>query len=202
MGPMQNRLVQGQQNLELKRLTGILAVGICFTVFVAMLLNRSGRGIRTSSAHPQTVASPETQLAAATAPVALSSVEFRSAEAIRPAPNRAQAKAPRGDRYGMEAAGLQLIAEGALLHFRYKIVDPLKAGEVGLEGGSAYIVDSKGRKFSARTVPATGSSFAARHLNKAGSAHSTFFPNRGGFRKGDLVTVVIGKFRADNVKIE
>lgn len=202
MGRMQNRPVHSQQNLELGRLTAILAVGICLTVLMAVLLNRSGRGIKTSSAHFRTTASPETELASATVPVAPSSVGSPSAEAIRPAPSRAQAKAMRGDRYGMEAAGLQLIAQGALLHFRYKIVDPLKAGAVGLEGGPAYILDSKGRKFSARTVPATGSAFAARHLNKVGSAHSTFFPNRGGLKQGDLVTVVIGKFRADDVRIE
>lgn len=202
MGRMQNRPVHSQQNSELSRLTAILAVGICLTVLMAVLMNRAGSGIRNSSAHPRAAAAPETELAGATAPVSPSTGESRSGETIRPAPRQAQPKAPRGDRYGMEAAGLQLIAQGALLHFRYKIVDPLKAGEVGLEGGPAYIVDSKGRKFSSRTVPATGSAFAARHLNRVGSAHSTFFPNLGGLKKGDLVTVVIGKFRADNVKIE
>jgi len=180
----------------------MLVVGICFTLLVAVLLKRSSRRLFSSTVVVEkTVGSDElSSVPSAPAPTRYVAPHAR-------VPRKASAPVQRPprkpeDRYGMQVAGLQLIAQGALLRFRYRIVDPLKAGQVGLEGGMAYLIDPLGRRISPRTVPATGSAFAARHLNEAGSVHSTFFPNQGGLKSGDLVTVVMGQFRAENVRVQ
>jgi hypothetical protein len=192
----------GRGNDEMAGLLKILGAGILLTLLLAMLMKRGPGaeavpGSLLNSQSAATSAGPGVQdrvMGRATGP--------GSAGAWKPSSSVGRTPVNTAERWGMDVIGLHLTAQGALLHFRYKVVDPLKAGQVGLEGGDAYILDLAGRKTSARTVPSTGAAYAARHLNQAGTQQSTFFANSRGLKSGDLVTVVMGRFRAENVRIQ
>jgi hypothetical protein len=192
----------GPQTDEMAGLLRILGVGIVFTLLMALLMNR-GPGADAVPGSP-----PNSEAAATRAGFGLQDQVMARAtgprldDSWKPSSQIGQNPLNTAERWGMEAVGLHLTAQGALLHFRYKVVDSLKAGQVGLEGGDAYILDQAGRKTSARTVPSTGGAYAARHLNQVGTQQSTFFANSRGLKSGDLVTVVMGRFRAENVRIQ
>ena len=107
------------------------------------------------------------------------------------------------DRWGIQIKGIRLSAAGYMLDFRYRVVDPEKAGPLFKRQIKPYLVDqANGAKF---IVPTTAKLGPIRNSNKpqSGRTYFMFFANPGRYVKaGNKVTVVIGDFRAEDLVVD
>jgi len=106
-------------------------------------------------------------------------------------------------RWGIEIIGVRLTAADHLVDFRYKVLDPDKAVNLMKRGDKAFLIDlATGLKLP---VPVTkvGPMRGTGTKPKAGRIYAIIFSNGGGIvRKGNIVSVVIGDFRADKLIVE
>lgn len=110
------------------------------------------------------------------------------------------------EKWGIRLEGVRLSAQGYMLDLRYRIKDTEKAAEVISRKNTPYLIDERtGAKF---IVPAPAKVGALRQIPLAGSAmtgksYFVLFANPGKFvKKGDLVTLVVGDFRAEGITVE
>jgi len=109
-------------------------------------------------------------------------------------------------RWGVRPVAIRITAAGYFVDFRYKIVDPEKAKAVlsrSKENREVYLLVQKtGKKFP---VPVTkvGPLRSTTLSPKKGRQYTILFSNVGkSIKKGDKVSVVIGKFKAENLTVE
>lgn len=107
------------------------------------------------------------------------------------------------EKWGVEIERMRLTANGYMLDFRYRVLDPLKAMPLFDRNIKPYLIDE-----------ATGAMFAVPDPPKIGALRTTrkpkpdrnyfiMFANPGKFVKpGNKVTVVIGDFRAENLIVQ
>ena len=110
------------------------------------------------------------------------------------------------EKWGVRPASIRLTASDYFLDFRYLITDPEKAKTVlarSKENKEIYLLVQKtGAKFP---VPVTKvGALRSSALNpKKGRQYTVLFSNVGkSIKKGDKVSVVIGKFKAENLTVE
>ena len=109
-------------------------------------------------------------------------------------------------RWGVRPVAIRLTAVDYFVDFRYVIVDPEKAKAVlsrGKQNKEVFLLDQKtGNKFP---VPITkiGPLRATTLSPKKGRQYTILFSNVGKtIKKGDKVSVIIGKFKAENLTVE
>lgn len=107
-------------------------------------------------------------------------------------------------QWGIQAQGIRLTLAGNLLDFRYRILDPAKAGGIQKEAYDAYLLDeATGLKLPLRDTARAGSGRRSARDLALGSSYALNFPNAGRhFKTGDKVTVVMGDFRAEHLTVE
>jgi len=110
------------------------------------------------------------------------------------------------DRWGVRPASIRLTASDYFVDFRYLITDSEKSKAVlsrGKENREIYLLVQKtGKKFP---VPVTkvGSLRSSTLSPKKGRQYTILFSNVGkSIKKGDKVSVVIGKFKVENLTVE
>jgi len=110
------------------------------------------------------------------------------------------------DQWGVRPASIRLTASDYFVDFRYKIIDPEKSKAVlsrSKENREVYLLVQKtGKKFP---VPVTkvGPLRSTTLSPKKGRQYTILFSNVGkSIKKGDKVSVVIGKFKAENLTVE
>lgn len=106
-------------------------------------------------------------------------------------------------KWGITVKGVRLTAAGHMLDFRYRVTDPNEASTLLHKQSNAYLIDQKtGQKLSVpRTRLGPLRQTAVRPVPNRD--YIILFSNPMGMVKpGDLVTVIIGDFRAENLKVE
>ncbi len=110
------------------------------------------------------------------------------------------------DQWGVRPTSIRLTASDYFVDFRYKIIDPEKSKALlsrNKENREVYLLLQKtGKKFP---VPITkvGPLRSTTLSPKKGRQYTILFSNVGkSIKKGDKVSVVIGKFKAENLTVE
>lgn len=105
-------------------------------------------------------------------------------------------------RWGVKPVAIRLIAGDHFIDFRYRVFDPDKAIELLSRNNKPYLIDEASGKV--HTVPLTklGPMRASSVKPKANRNYVVLFGNtKKIIKKGSLVTVVIGEFRAEHLKV-
>jgi hypothetical protein len=103
------------------------------------------------------------------------------------------------EQWGIAITRMHLTANGYMVDFRYRVLDPVKAAELFVRKNKPYLIDQKSGKVLA--VPNIGKIGPLRTSNtpQKGKIYWMFFENLSGvIQPGNKVTVVIGGFRAEN----
>jgi len=114
-------------------------------------------------------------------------------------------KEPEGieEKWGVKIIGIRLTANGYMLDFRYRVIDPEKALPLFDRKAKPYLIDQvSGAKFLVPNPPKVGALRSTRKP-EANRNYFMFFGNPGGYvKKGNKVTIVIGNFKAENLVVE
>lgn len=117
-----------------------------------------------------------------------------------------EAASPAGafeETWGVEVQGIRVSAAGYMLDFRYRVLDPEKARPLFERRTKPYLIDeASGARFFVPNPPKTG---PLRSTNPPlpGRIYSIIFANPGRMLEpGAQVTVVIGEFRAENLRVQ
>ncbi len=105
---------------------------------------------------------------------------------------------------GVEVLALRLSAEGALLDFRYKAIDPEKAQILFSREIKPYLVHEKsGKAVAVPSPPKIGPLRQTTNKPVAGKHYFMLFGNPGKFiQRGDRVTLVHGEHRIEGLVVE
>lgn len=110
---------------------------------------------------------------------------------------------PLEEKWGIKVLGLRQSANGYMLDFRYRVLDPEKAAPLFDRKVKPLLIDqATGAKFAVPEPPKVG---ALRNTRKpvANKNYFVIFANPANYvKKGNKVTVVIGDFRAENLVVE
>lgn len=105
--------------------------------------------------------------------------------------------------WGIHPEALRITANGHMVDFRYRVLDPEKAVNLMHRGDDAYLIDqATGTKLP---VPVTkvGQLRGTGTKPQAGRVYPVIFTSGGGIvKQGSLVTVVLGDFRAEDLIVE
>ena len=128
-----------------------------------------------------------------------------AATGAAPAANSSQGKLTMEEQWGVTVESLRTSANGHLLDFRYRIKDADKALPLVDRRNKAYLIDQATGKVLA--VPDTAKVGPLRQTVRYGKpkedrVYFVLFGNPGMVKTGDLVTVVIGDFRAENIVVQ
>jgi hypothetical protein len=116
--------------------------------------------------------------------------------------SKEQSAAKLGADWGIEITRLHITANGYMVDFRYRVLDAKKARELFDRQKKPYLIDQASGKVVG--VPNIGKVGPLRNSNipKEGKIYWMFFDNISGLIKPDsLVTVVIGDFRAEDLRV-
>ena len=146
----------------------------------------------------------------ASAPAAFADVDIapsqnQAAEAGKPpAPEGAKVeKVDLKEKWGVEILAIRLTASDHMIDFRYKVLDPEKAAPIFKRENKPYLMHSTTGKVLSVPAPAKTGPLRTSDPPKAGRSYWMFFGNGPGLiKKGDLVTVIIGDFRAEKLVVE
>jgi len=107
------------------------------------------------------------------------------------------------EQWGIEITSLRLSANGHMLDYRYRVLDAAKASDLFKRQIKPYLIHQPTGKVLA--VPETAKLGPLRNSNipQEGRIYWMFFGNAGKIvQPGDKVTVVIGKFRVEDIVVE
>jgi len=108
--------------------------------------------------------------------------------------------------WGIRFETLRLTAAGAMLDFRYRILDPARALPIVDRRNKPYMVaQATGEKLEVPSYPKVGPlrQTTAYGKPKLGKIYYILFSNHGKrVKSGDKVSVVIGDFRLENVVVQ
>jgi hypothetical protein len=107
-------------------------------------------------------------------------------------------------KWGIEVSSIRLSANGYMVDFRYKVLDPQKAATLADPDAKPYLIDqASGVKAYVPRSPKVGPLRQSAEQLTAGKVYFTFFSNRSHrIKPGSKVTVVIGRFKAENLVVE
>ncbi len=108
------------------------------------------------------------------------------------------------ERLGIRVEALRWSADGYMLDFRYRVVDPEKARPILTRSIKPYIIDeASGAKFLIPSAPKVGAMRQTTLEPEAGRAYWLLFANPARYIKpGSLVTVVVGEERLEHLVVE
>ncbi len=105
-------------------------------------------------------------------------------------------------QWGIRPVALRLVGSDHFVDFRYRVIDPDKAATLLSRNNKPYLIHEASGKV--HTVPVTklGPMRASAIKPKAARNYVVIFGNtRKIIKKGSMVTVVIGDFRAEHMKV-
>ena len=106
------------------------------------------------------------------------------------------------DKWGIRVERLKMTAAGYMVDFRFRVLDPKKAGELFRRDVRPYLVDQvSGAKLPVPASPKVG---PLRTTNPpiADKVYFIEFGNRGWVKTGTMVTVVVGDFKLENMIVQ
>lgn len=107
------------------------------------------------------------------------------------------------DEWGIEVVSMRLTADNYMLDFRYKVLDREKARRIFQKGAKSLLIDqASGAIFAVPNMPKIGPLRSA-NMPKEGKNYFMLFANPGQYiESGAVVTVKVGDFRAENLKVD
>lgn len=98
---------------------------------------------------------------------------------------------------------ISLTANGNMLDFRYRVTDEAKASEMLTHKNKPYLlIESDGTKTGVLKSPKLGSLRTTRP-HQTGKGYFMLFGNPGKkLKAGDLVTIVIGDYKAEHLRVK
>jgi hypothetical protein len=107
------------------------------------------------------------------------------------------------ETWGIEVVRLFATASGAMLDFRFRVIDPERAAPLFAKGTKAFLVDERTNRASAVPgSPKTGP-FRTTGRPEAGRTYYMVFSNMDrGVRRGDPVSIVVGDVLIPDLTVE
>lgn len=123
-----------------------------------------------------------------------------SSTGLAPAPVAPTAEA----RLGIRVEGLRRSADGFMLDFRYRVVDPERARLIMDRAMKPYLIDEgSGAKFLIPSSPKVGPMRQTTRRPESGRVYWLLFANPARHvQAGSLVTVVVGDVRLEHIVVE
>jgi hypothetical protein len=108
------------------------------------------------------------------------------------------------ERWGIEVTSLHLSANGRMVDFRYRVLDPEKAALLGDRNVKPTLIDlATGAVLRVPSFPKTGSMRQTGAKMQAGRIYFMLFANTGmPVKVGSRVTVTVGDFKAENLIVQ
>ena len=105
--------------------------------------------------------------------------------------------------WGVDSLTVRSVESGELIRFNYRVVDATKAQALNDKKSEPVLIDPRvGVKLVVPSMEKVGQ-LRQSSTPEAGKIYWMAFSNKGGLvKRGDQVTVVIGKFRADGLIVE
>jgi hypothetical protein len=105
--------------------------------------------------------------------------------------------------WGVDGLTVRAVEAGDLIRFNYRILEPDKAAPLNDKKSEPYLVDeSAGVKLVVPQLEKVGQ-LRQSGTPEAGRVYWMAFSNKGRLVKpGDLITIVIGKFRAEGLVVQ
>ncbi|HEY1272290.1 MAG TPA: hypothetical protein VGF08_09915 [Terriglobales bacterium] len=106
-------------------------------------------------------------------------------------------------RWGVDSFEVRSVESGQLIRFSYRVIDPAKAGELNDKKATPYLLDERARvKLVVPTMEKVGQ-LRQSAAPEAGKNYWMVFSNKGSYvKRGNRVSVVIGKFRVDGLVVQ
>jgi len=118
----------------------------------------------------------------------------------------ASAAVPAGveEQLGIEVEAIRWSADGYMLDFRYRVVDPEKALLIMDRSVKPYVIDeASGARFLIPSSPKVGPMRQTTRQPEAGRIYWLLFANPAKYIKpGNQVTVVVGDYRLEHLVVE
>jgi len=113
-------------------------------------------------------------------------------------------KADLEAKWGIQITTLRLSARGAMIDFRYKVLDPVKAAELANpELHPVLTEEATGFELHVPNTPKAGPLRQSAEQLEAGKIYWMFFSNLSrAIKSGSQVTVTIGDFKVEHLTIE
>lgn len=108
------------------------------------------------------------------------------------------------ESFGIKIMGLRLSADGYMLDLRFRVMDPERSKPFFDHTVKPYLVDKRtGGRFSILDAPKIGSLRQMPKTPEINKVYFILFANPGKFlKKGDILSLVVGNIRIDNIIIE
>jgi hypothetical protein len=105
--------------------------------------------------------------------------------------------------WGVDAFSVRVVESGQMVRFSYRVLDPQKAAALNDKKAAPFLVDQgAGVKLVVPDMEKVGK-LRQSSTPEAGKAYWMVFSNKGGFvKRGDRVTVEIGKFSVNGLTVE
>ena len=105
--------------------------------------------------------------------------------------------------WGVDALGLKAVESGEVIRFSYRVLDADKAKALNDKKSEPFLIDPKARvKLVVPSMEKVGQ-LRQSSTPEAGKSYWMAFSNKGRLvKRGDHVSVVIGKFRADGLVVD
>ena len=126
---------------------------------------------------------------------------FAPVARLQPAPDPAVLLA---ERWGVKVEAMRLSAAGYMLDFRFRVLDPGKAAPLFDKEALSYLLDeATGARMGVPSSPKIGAMRSSGKSIQVGRTYFVLFGNPGCYVKsGHKVTVVIGDFRAEGLRVD
>jgi hypothetical protein len=169
-------------------------------IFISLLLCGA---LSAQSAAPASTGTP-TSATAQSSPAAVKSASA-AAPTSRYRPDRFAGRAGTYYRlvWGIDSLSVKSAEAGEVIRFTYEVLDPVKAKELNDKKIEPSLIDE--RAHVKLVIPQMDKVGKLRQTSppEAGRKYWMLFSNKGGYvKRGDRVTVVIGKFRADGLVVD
>lgn len=108
------------------------------------------------------------------------------------------------DAWGVKIEAVRVVAAGAMVDFRYRVIDAQKAAELGREELKPFLVDeATGAKLFVPNTPKAGPLRQTAQELSEGKIYWMFFSNLSrAVKSGSVVTVVIGDFKIEHLVVQ
>ena len=105
--------------------------------------------------------------------------------------------------WGVDSLGLRAVESGEVIRFSYRVLDPNKAKILNDKKSEPSLIDPKAKvKLVVPSLEQVGQ-LRQSSTPEAGKSYWMAFSNKGRLvKRGDHVTVVIGKFRAEGLVVD
>jgi hypothetical protein len=105
--------------------------------------------------------------------------------------------------WGVDSFGTKVVESGEMVRFSYRVLDADKAAQLNDKHNQPALIDERaGVKLSVPTLEKVGA-LRQSTTPEAGKIYWMVFSNKERYvKRGDRVSVVIGKFRVDNLLVE